>query len=91
MVSTPIIWGESAKTTGIAAAAAGAAGAAEAAFCRAVTCAWSWLMSSWSSWTVGPWFAVALDWFLVVATNFDNFQLLGAFGVQQSRVGDTLG
>jgi hypothetical protein len=36
-------------------------------------------MSSWSSWTVGPWFAIALDWLLVVVLIFDDFQLLGAF------------
>jgi hypothetical protein len=28
---------------------------------------------------VGPWFAIALDWLLVVATIFDNFKLLEAF------------
>jgi hypothetical protein len=38
-----------------------------------VTCAWSWLMSCSSSWMVGPWFAIALDWLLVVAKIFDYF------------------
>ena len=76
MLSTPSIWGKSAKTTCIA-AAAGAAWAGWAGFCKAVTCCWSVVIRALSSWIVGAWFAIALDWLLAVATTFDDFQLLG--------------
>ena len=44
--------GQVGNTTCIA-AAAGTAWAAGAAFCKAVTCAWSIVIRAWSSWTVG--------------------------------------
>jgi hypothetical protein len=48
-------------------------------------------MSSWSSLTIGGWFAIALDWLFVVATIFDDFQLLGVFFATNLAGGGTLG
>jgi hypothetical protein len=42
-------------------------------------------MRAWSSATVGAVAAMARDWLLVVATIFDDFQLLGAFVCNKSR------